>query len=484
MEYATEVIFKLDKHGHFYFVSREFERMLQFTNEEMSGKHFTSIIHPDDLGICIETFQVLEQFGRANSPIDFRVVQKDGGYKWVTCSAVCRFDDHGDPSHIVGMAHEVTELHRVLDELRSSESALRISEEQYRCLFEALSEGAILIDKNGMVTAVNRSAEKILGLPREEILLMNALDARFNCIHEDGSDFPASSLPSMVSLKTGKPIKDVILGLKGPDQSIKWISINTEPIYYSLARELPDAVIISFTDISQAKKDREELHRNQQLLKLESERYIRATRATAEAVVDAQEKERADIGFELHDNVNQILSTSRFYLDLAVVNEPERLDLVKRSSEGLAKAVNEIRKISRSLVPASITDLGLVASIEDLVDSLIVTGKLKVEFYHIGEIEEIAGKNKLVLFRIIQEQVTNVLKHADATHLVIELVIDKAVISLSITDNGKGFENQVEKTKKGFGLYNIVNRAELLSGKVSIVSSPGKGCKLNIVLPV
>lgn len=484
VEHATEIIFKLDREGCFYFVSAEFERMLEYSNEEMKGRHFTSIIHPDDLQICVDTFRVLEENGRAESAIDFRVSIKSGGYRWVSCSAICMFDNEGEPSHTIGMAHDVTPLHRILNELRDSEKALRISEEQYRSLFEALSEGAVLSDENGMVIAANRAAEKIFERNKLNVLKFDDLKSQYRYIHENGDDFPISEHPSSVTLRTGASLKNVLMGIVMDEERIKWITINTEPIYYTEDSMKPNAVISSFSDITQSKHDREELLKNQRLLAIESERYIQATRAVAHAVVDAQEKERAEIGFELHDNVNQILSTVRLYLDLALLNEKDRVNLISKSAEGLTDAVSEIRKISHSLVPACLNDLGLAASIEDLLESVRATGNMKVEFYHRGEIEQLADKCKLVLFRIIQEQMTNVLKHAEASKLIVELIIDESLLSLSISDNGKGFDNTNGKTKKGVGLYNISNRTQLLNGKVNMITSPGNGCKLNILIPI
>jgi PAS domain S-box-containing protein len=484
IENATEFVFKLDCDGIFYFVSAEFERVLNFTNEEILGRHFTSIIHRDDLNLCIETFKVLEEFGRANGNIDFRVVQKSGNYRWVNCSAVCLFDKDGKPSHFIGLAHDITELHNVVLNLRSSEKALRISEERYRSLFEALSEGTVLFNQKGSIIASNLSAEKIFGVTKEQLQEFNSFNSVNNFIYEDGRSYASQTHPSAITLTTGKSLKDVVMGIEKRDGTMCWVSINTEPIYYSDNREKPDAVVASFIDITQARRDKVEIIKNQQLLAIENDRYIKATKAVAQAVVDAQEKERAEIGVELHDNINQILSTVRLYLDLAVINENERVNLIKRSSEGLANAVSEIRKISQSLVPASLNDLGLIASIQDLADSVMVAGNLNVEFYHIGDIESISPKRKLVLFRIIQEQVTNVLKHAGASQLFIEVVADLKTISLSISDNGIGFDKKKIKGKKGVGLYNIANRAELFNGKVTMITSPGKGCKLNILIPI
>ncbi len=205
----------------------------------------------------------------------------------------------------------------------------------------------------------------------------------------------------------------------------------------------------------------------------------------AQAVVDAQEKERADIGKELHDNVNQILSTARLFLDLARSDENDRINLIKRSTSNISDAINEIRNISRSLVPGSIGDLGIIESIKDLVETVKATRKLSVEFYHEGDADKILDdKQKLMLFRIIQEQVNNVLKHAEARNLVIELVVYEEGIDLTISDNGIGFEPEKIKNKKGVGLYNISSRAELFNGKVNIVTSPGNGCKMNIHVPI
>jgi PAS domain S-box-containing protein len=478
INHATEVIFKLDANGLFYFVSSEFERLLDYTNQEMVGKHFASILHPGDLLLCGETFEVLKEFGKADGNICFRVRHKNGEYKWVDCSAVCLFDEDNKPTHTIGFAHDITQLQNVVEELKTSEKALRISEERYRSLFEALGEGAVLIDKTGNIIASNRYAEQILGMDKEKMKSLNGLHLDFKYFHEDGTEYPVNTHPSFLTLQTGRSLKNIIMGVKRSGQNMCWLSINTEPIYYSENRDKPDAVVASFADITQQRLDKEEILRNQKL-------YIDATKAVGQAVVDAQEKERAEIGYELHDNVNQILSTARVFLDLAANDEDQRMNLIARSAEGIANAVSEIRRISRSLVPASLSDLGLILSIEDLVESIKLSKTIKVEFYHSGDIDTlVAEKGKLMLFRIIQEQVTNVLKHSDATQLVIELVVDSGLISLTISDNGKGFDQEKVKAKKGVGLYNIANRTALFNGEMNIVTSPGNGCQLSINIPL
>jgi PAS domain S-box-containing protein len=206
----------------------------------------------------------------------------------------------------------------------------------------------------------------------------------------------------------------------------------------------------------------------------------------AQAMVDAQEKERAEIGKELHDNINQILSTTKLYLELAKNDHKERLSLINRSAANIHSAIHEIRNISRNLVPASIGDLGLQDSVADLVESLRTTRAINVEFYAAGNFDEkLSDKTKLMLFRIIQEQINNVLKHSGARNLIIELILEDAdkCIELSITDDGKGFDPG-KAGKKGLGLSNINSRADLFGGKVTLQSAPGSGCKLRVQVPV
>ncbi|MBS1604367.1 MAG: hypothetical protein JST42_17000, partial [Bacteroidetes bacterium] len=135
---------------------------------------------------------------------------------------------------------------------------------------------------------------------------------------------------------------------------------------------------------------------------------------------------------------------------------------------------------------SSIGDLGLRDSIVDLVESIRMTRSIHIEFYPIGNFDEkISDKAKLMLFRIIQEQTNNVLKHSGAVNLIIELTYEETEnnIELSITDDGKGF-NPEKVRKKGLGLSNIMSRVDLFGGKVTIQSAPGHGCKLRVQVPV
>jgi len=200
-----------------------------------------------------------------------------------------------------------------------------------------------------------------------------------------------------------------------------------------------------------------------------------------EVVLGAQERERFELGQELHDNINQILATSKLYLDVAIEEKEPRLELLAKSRKNISMAIEEIRKLSKDLIAPSLNDLGLTQSIKELIRSIQSVGKMKIRLNISGLCEEeLLPEQKINIYRIIQEQLNNILKHAQAGTVVIELNKVKEQVRLRLADDGKGFDPRMRR--KGVGISNIISRAELYNGKVEIESAPGKGCQLVVVL--
>jgi PAS domain S-box-containing protein len=223
--------------------------------------------------------------------------------------------------------------------------------------------------------------------------------------------------------------------------------------------------------------------------KLELEKQLAAEEAqkkreVIQAIVNAQEKERKEISYELHDNVNQILSSSRLMLEEAAEKPKESREFIRRCLVYLQQAIAEIRKISHNLTPVALTDISLEAAIEDVVQNINATGKLEIAFYKNlkGLKEGIHPEKQLALLRIIQEQFSNILKHSHASEATISLVADDKKLFLEMQDNGIGFDQQT--TKKGLGFNNIFNRVEFYQGSVQLTSVVGKGCTLQVEIPV
>lgn len=197
----------------------------------------------------------------------------------------------------------------------------------------------------------------------------------------------------------------------------------------------------------------------------------------AQEVFNAQEAERKKLGEELHDNINQLLGVVKLYIEHAQVNPAAKDEMLKKSSEYLMQVINEIRSLSKSLVSPTLKDLGLIASIYELIETIQDTKMINIEV-DTKEFEEnkLPEVKKLMVYRILQEQLNNIVKHSRAEHVVIELKHISPNVYLRIEDDGMGFD--IKNVRSGLGLKNIRHRLELFKGKMNVQSSPGHGCKM------
>jgi signal transduction histidine kinase len=203
-----------------------------------------------------------------------------------------------------------------------------------------------------------------------------------------------------------------------------------------------------------------------------------------ETSIQVQEKEREQIGKELHDNINQILAAAKLYLDIGTKDEDDsRFEALEKCQRNLNLAMEEIRQLSQSLVAPSLEGMGLDQALRKLLDNFPVSDSLKLDLDTSGYLEDIADEGiKLTIYRIAQVQLKNIVNHARANSASIFLNRIGGQLSLTIRDDGVGF-NPAKKTG-GIGLRNIQNRVDFYNGKVQIESSPGKGCTLIITIPL
>jgi signal transduction histidine kinase len=207
------------------------------------------------------------------------------------------------------------------------------------------------------------------------------------------------------------------------------------------------------------------------------------SQTSAEAIIRAQQEERARLGHELHDNVNQILASAQLFLGQLEPDNGEFHSVKTRTSEILTLAIEEIRCLSREMVMPDFNDLGLTGSIRQLVEDLQYCKPFEIRFLHDNRklIESLDDHRKITLFRIVQEQIKNIIKYARACHVVIDLQGDENHVRLEIADDGKGFDPTT--TRQGLGLSNIYDRTKLYHGEVALETAPGRGCTLIVHLP-
>jgi PAS domain S-box-containing protein len=202
-----------------------------------------------------------------------------------------------------------------------------------------------------------------------------------------------------------------------------------------------------------------------------------------QAMISGQEYERNEISKELHDNVNQILSSAMIMLTTARGNTDDKEFLIEKTTQYIDLAIQEIRKISKSLNSSIVKEVGLIDPIEDIIKNMQLVRPVTVDFECDPSLEdELSHDVQLMLYRIIQEQTNNIMRYAEAGHVRIAIEKQEDQLSLLIQDNGKGFD--VKKQTRGIGLLNMLNRAETLGGTLSIDTRPGDGCRLLVQIPV
>jgi signal transduction histidine kinase len=165
-------------------------------------------------------------------------------------------------------------------------------------------------------------------------------------------------------------------------------------------------------------------------------------------------------------------------LEVACDNKEAAATLTKKAHQNIEIAITEIRKLSHQLNPSTLEDIGLDDAIKELVDTINLTGTIKVRYSCVGykAKAEINVKDKVAIYRIVQEQLTNILKHAKATNIEVTLRFELPKVYIRIKDNGVGFD--LSKMKKGLGLKSIQNRIDYYNGSMEIQTTPKKGCIL------
>jgi PAS domain S-box-containing protein len=207
---------------------------------------------------------------------------------------------------------------------------------------------------------------------------------------------------------------------------------------------------------------------------------IKEQKKIVRAIIQAQEKERNHLGQELHDNINQILASTRLYLDVAGQKNDEVRQLVKYPIELINNSIEEIRMLSRSLV-TPLKNIDLQELIKQLLSRTRQNANIETQLVYCLAGKPIPDDLKLNIYRIVQEQVSNVIKHADAKKMKVSIQTAEDIVTVVVTDDGKGFDTN--KSRDGIGISNVINRIESFNGQVIIKSTPGKGCKITINVP-
>ena len=462
IDHLPDYIYVKDIHSKHIINNKANVALLGATNEaETLGKTVIDYFGTEMAESYLEHDRDVMRSGKPVHNLEESVPLPDGNYRWLLTTKVPLKNEQGKVIGLVGISRDITERKMI-------EESLRISNERYNMAIRATNDAIWDADLRKHTLNWGEGFETLFGYKLNE--LSDDGNSWYDHIHPDDKE--------SVLEKHFAVIRDT----KDPTWIDEYRFIRADG---SVAQVIDRGLILrdengvayrmvgAMMDITERKMLEEQL----------AEQQINRQRQITEAAILAQEKERGEIGRELHDNINQILTTTKLYIDMAISEPDIREELLKKSHSNISTAIEEIRILSKTLVPPSLGDIGIREALAEMIGNLNIAQKLQIKLKTSGFSDvEIDNKIKLMVFRIVQEQLNNIIKHSKATEANIKLVVSKKVLNITIEDNGIGFDPK--KKIKGIGLGNITSRAELHDGQVLIDSAPGKGCVLKVNIPI
>ena len=418
---------------------------------QVIGRKIAEIIVPQHR----DAFNKLHKdaFKGKTGKLEFTIIGLKGKQRHLQTHAVPLKNADGTIIAVLGITRDITEN-------KNAQALLLASEERYRYLFNNNPASIIIWDIDDLsIIEVNETAIDIYGYSKKEFLELSVLDLRPKDEHTKflemvelarQNEFDKKTMTWQHLTKNG-----VVIIMEISSHTINY---NGKSVVLALGKNVTDKILLENS--------------------LAEERQIRHQQIT-DAVITGQEKERSQLGEELHDNINQILATTRLYIECALTDDTLRMELINDSKIMLEKAMLEIRKLSTTLLPPSLGEIGLLDALEDLIENIKEVNALQIETNWSNFSEDLLSeKLKLTIFRIVQEQLNNIIKHSQAATAFISLKKINKIIRLNIKDDGIGF-NMATK-RNGVGLRNITSRAEVNNGTVVLESQPGAGCKIEV----
>jgi len=420
---------------------------------EISVAVFRELVHPDDLDRV--TAELSDKRKLDNHFIEHRIIRTDGQVSYIRqcLQVICENDT---PVLLTGVVQDITGS-RVADQL------LVANERRYRTLVHNGFEMINILDADGNFLYVTDSIYRILGYDPKDLIGTNA----FDLIHPNDVVRMAKAF---ARLYTESYVEDFEpYRFKNSKGEWRWLESKGANMLYDSAI---NGLVINSRDITDKKIMQERFEK--QVVEWQSRMN--------KAAIQAQEQERTQLSRELHDNVNQVLTTVKLYTELCLDKHPDQQLLLEKSADYLNDCINEIRSISKRLSSPVNSDTSLKESIEELIASIQLTNKLHIKLNIKADQPRIGHEIHLCIYRIVQEHMTNILKHAEASQVDINIQVNKSAVAVMIKDNGKGFN--INAQRKGIGINNMQSRAESMNGTLTIDSKPLAGCTLNLSIPL
>lgn len=443
---SSDLLCVINHEGRFIKVNQTFKDLLGYTDAELNQKPYTHFIHPDDQE---HTFQQAQRLlrGVPVAAYENRYLTREGRYVWLCWTSSTIVD-----GMLCAAARDVTSL-------KEAKQTIMDSEKKFRSLVQNGYEIISIVAENGTYAYHSDSIYRVLGYLPEELIGVSALAI----VHPEDVE---KVVNGTIQLKNSSYVNNGIpYRVKAKDGTYKWLessgtNMTDDPLI--------GGIVVNSRDIT------EKIQLTEQLRQQEAQKQ----QEIALSILKAEEKERARIGLELHDNINQRLTAAQLYLEHMQSDEQSRTTLLRKTQAVLHSTIQEIRRLSHGMVLTGLEDLQ--GAVKELAEDLLSPSRTQFQLNMMCT-REYPTAFKTALYRMIQAQMTNIAKYAEANLVAVSLRREKGYIELMISDNGKGFD-PLQKTL-GIGLAGISSRAHVFGGEVAVDAAPAKGCRLRIRFP-
>ncbi|MBW1768140.1 MAG: PAS domain S-box protein [Deltaproteobacteria bacterium] len=464
VENVYDMIWEVNDKLIYTYVSPQSLDILGYNPEELLGKSPFDFMRFEERTRVKEIFLDLLAHPRSLSDLVFEKISKDGSLTCLESSGTPYFDADGKLRGFRGIERNVTERNR-------AQKALKESEKKYRLMNENIPVAvySALPDEFSTNLFISGRIEELTGYSAKEFSEEPKLFA--NIIHPKDKKYLRETIEECS--KSPKDF-DVEYRIITKENNIKWIRNKANPV-------VENKRIVQFDgfmeDITEKKNAENELRESREQLRNLS-RYLQSS----------MENERTRIAREIHDDLGQYLTALKMDLSWFKKRLPKDQAPLQEKEKSMQKTVNtaieSIERIISNLRPGPLDDLGLTAAIEWLIGYFQNQTGIKGRYRFDQEEYMLDGERSIAIYRILQESLTNIARHSNATEVDIELYEDDGSIVLKVTDNGTGILKSKALHPESFGLMGMRERAYLFQGDIKIEGIPDKGTTITASIPI
>jgi len=454
---SPDIVLLTDKNGFIEYASPTIKKVLGYSESDVINKNLSQIICQE----CkkhLEKIDWLKNKKNRNQSFQFKMKAKNGKLIWV--ESLISFVK--DKEH---QTYKILLHNRDIHEIKKAEDLLIESEQKYRGLFENMHLGVMEVDVNENIQWVNKSFEEMTGYSFKYLKGKNAVSLFLK-------NTEARKKMEYVGKKRSNRNESIYeIKMKKKSGEILDVVISGSPII-DLMGNVKGSVGIHW-DVTEIRK----------IQRMLEEEKIKTQNEVMKATINSEEIQKQILGNELHDGVGHILTYTSLFLQMASESEKFSPELFSKAHQNVEKAINEVRRISRNLVPPALVDLGLRDAIIELVNQFTELNNIKFKFDCRQEIfKDIQFEPQRNIYRIIQELINNTIKYAQCRLINLKIFRDTQHLYIHYSDDGLGFDTQ--KVKKGLGIQSINNRVYFYGGNTQLITQKNKGAMYKIEIPL